>query len=63
MNLGQTMITVGMFVLLMMSVISANRMIIESSENELKTEALSSSSVVGGNLLVCAVALGAIGPT
>lgn len=50
MNLGQTMITMGMFVLLVMSVISANRMLVENAEVGLQTEALMESATLAGDL-------------
>lgn len=45
------MITIGMFTLLMMTVISANRILIENTEAELQTEALMPSSVLANALL------------
>lgn len=51
MNLGQTMLTVGMFVLLTMSVLSANRMILENTESNLRTEALSGAATVAQDLM------------
>lgn len=51
MNLGQTMITIGMFTLLMMTVISANRILIENAEAEMEIEALISPSVLASSLL------------
>ena len=51
MNLGQTMITIGMFVLLVMSVISANRMLLENTEVTYATEALTAAASVGQDLL------------
>ena len=50
MNLGQTMITMGMFVLLVMSVISANRMLMQNSEFNLQTEALIESSTIANDI-------------
>jgi hypothetical protein len=50
MNLGQTMITMGMFVLLVMSVISANRMLIQNAESGLQTEALTESATIANDL-------------
>lgn len=50
MNLGQTMITMGMFVLLVMSVISANRMLVENAETGFQTEALTESATIAGDL-------------
>ncbi len=40
MSTGQTMLTAGFFVLLIMSVISANRMMVESSQSNLEGDAL-----------------------
>ncbi|MCX6144615.1 MAG: hypothetical protein NTZ35_15510 [Ignavibacteriales bacterium] len=50
MNLGQTMITMGMFVLLVMSVISANRMLVQNAENSLQTEALAESATIANDI-------------
>ena len=50
MNLGQTMITMGMFVLLVMSVISANRMLMQNTETGLQTEALTESATIANDL-------------
>ena len=50
MNLGQTMITLGMFILLMMTVISANRILIENAKTATQTDALASASVLSNNL-------------
>jgi hypothetical protein len=50
MNLGQTMITMGMFVLLVMSVISANRMLVDNAETGLQTEALTESATIANDL-------------
>ncbi len=50
MNLGQTMITMGMFVLLVMSVISANRMLMQNSEFNLQTEALTESATIANDI-------------
>jgi len=50
MNLGQTMITMGMFVLLVMSVISANRMLVENVETGLQTEALTESATIANDV-------------
>ena len=49
MNLGQTMITMGMFVLLVMSVISANRMLLQNTEVNLQTEALNESAIIAND--------------
>lgn len=51
MNMGQTLITLGMFTLLIMSVISANRMLTENSQAQLQAEALASSSVIASDLI------------
>lgn len=51
MNLGQTMITIGMFVLLVMSVISANRMLLENTEATYAAEALTAAASVAQDLL------------
>ena len=50
MNLGQTMITMGMFVLLVMSVISANRMLVQNAETGLQTEAMTESATIANDL-------------
>lgn len=50
MNLGQTMITLGMFILLIMTVISANRILIENAETATQTDPLASASVLANNL-------------
>jgi hypothetical protein len=50
MNLGQTMITMGMFVLLVMSVISANRMLLQNSESNLENEALTESATIANDI-------------
>ena len=50
MNLGQTMITMGMFILLVMSVISANRMLMENTATGLQTEALRESATIANDL-------------
>ena len=50
MNLGQTMITMGMFVLLVMSVISANRMLVQNAENGLQTEAMTESATIANDV-------------
>lgn len=52
MGLGQTMITLGMFILLIMSVISANRMINENLEAQLQTQALATSATLANDLLL-----------
>jgi hypothetical protein len=49
MNLGQTMITMGMFILLVMSVISANRMLMQNTETALQTEALTESATMAND--------------
>jgi hypothetical protein len=51
MNMGQTMITSGMFVLLVMSVISANRMLIEDAEATYQAEAFELSASVAEDLM------------
>jgi hypothetical protein len=50
MNLGQTMITMGMFVLLVMSVISANRMLVQNAETGLQTEAMTESATIANDI-------------
>jgi hypothetical protein len=50
MNLGQTMITMGMFVLLVMSVISANRMLVQNAETGMQTEALTESATIANDI-------------
>jgi len=52
MGLGQTMITLGMFILLIMSVISANRMIGENLQAQLQTQALATSATLANDLLL-----------
>lgn len=51
MNMGQTMITMGMFLLLVMSVISANRMLIEDAELTYQAEAYELSATVAEDLI------------
>ena len=51
MNMGQTMITSGMFVLLVMSVISANRMLVEDAEITYQAEAYELSATVAEDLM------------
>jgi hypothetical protein len=51
MNMGQTMITSGMFVLLVMSVISANRMLIEDAEITYQAEAFELSASIAEDLM------------
>jgi hypothetical protein len=51
MNLGQTMITMGMFVLLVMSVISANRMLVDNNESNLKVEAYTASASIANDIM------------
>lgn len=51
MNMGQTMITSGMFVLLVMSVISANRMLVEDAETTYQAEAFELSATVAEDLM------------
>jgi hypothetical protein len=50
MNLGQTMNTMGMFILLVMSVISAKRMLMQNAETALQTEALTESATLANDL-------------
>ena len=50
MNLGQTMITMGMFILLVMSVISANQMLVQNQETSFQTEALTESATIANDL-------------
>jgi len=52
MGLGQTMITLGMFILLIMSVISANRMINENLQAQLETQAMATSATLANDLLL-----------
>jgi hypothetical protein len=52
MNMGQTMITSGMFVLLVMSVISANRMLVEDAEATYQAEAYELSATIAEDLMV-----------
>jgi len=52
MGLGQTMITLGMFVLLIMTVISANRMINENLQAQLQTQAMATSATLANDLLL-----------
>ena len=51
MNLGQTMITAGMLVLLIMSVVSANRVLLENTEATLGAEACFESGTIANDLL------------
>lgn len=51
MNMGQTMITTGMFVLLVMSAVSANRMLTQNAEITLQTEAAEISASVAEDLM------------
>ena len=44
------MITMGMFVLLVMSVISANRMLVQNTETGLQTEALTESATIANDI-------------
>jgi hypothetical protein len=46
------MITLGMFILLIMSVISANRMINENLQAQLETQAMATSATVANDLLL-----------
>ncbi len=50
MNLGQTMITLGVLILLMMTVISANRILIENVETATQTDALASDQQILGRV-------------
>jgi hypothetical protein len=50
-NLGQTMITMGMFILLVMSVISANRMLLDNTQATLQAEAYTASATIANDLL------------
>jgi hypothetical protein len=50
MNLGQTMITMGMFVLLVMTVISANRMLMQNTETTFQAEALQESASIANDV-------------
>lgn len=52
MNLGQTMLTAGMLLLLIMSVISANRMINDNITAQLQAQALASSATIANDLLL-----------
>jgi hypothetical protein len=52
MNLGQTMLTAGMLVLLIMCVVSANRMINENTEAQFQTRALVASASLANDLLL-----------
>ncbi|MCX6132936.1 MAG: hypothetical protein NTU47_03890 [Ignavibacteriales bacterium] len=52
MNLGQTMLTAGMLMLLIMSVVSANRMIGENTQAQLQTQALAISATLANDLLL-----------
>jgi hypothetical protein len=52
MNLGQTMLTAGMLLLLVMSVISANRMVNENTAAQFQAEALTSSASIANDILL-----------
>jgi hypothetical protein len=52
MNLGQTMLTAGMLMLLVVTVISANRMINENTQAQYQTEALTTSASLANDLLL-----------
>ena len=52
MSLGQTMITMGMLLLLIMSVISANKMITDNATAQLQAQALASSATIANDLLL-----------
>jgi hypothetical protein len=49
-NMGQTLLTLGMLILLITCVISANRMLIENSEMQYRSEVLKTSSVIANDL-------------
>ncbi len=51
MNLGQTMLTAAMFVLLVMSVISATRMLTDNAELNYQTEAMWATATIAQDLL------------
>ena len=51
MNLGQTLITLGMLSLLLLSVLSANRMIMDINESTFQAEAMTASSTIANDLL------------
>ena len=51
MNLGQTMITLGMLVLLIMTVISANRLLMDNAVAPLESEALTTSAIIASDVL------------
>jgi hypothetical protein len=51
MNLGQTFITMGMLILLVLSVISADRMIMDVTETTFQVEALTASSTIANDLI------------
>ena len=51
MNLGQTLITLGMFVLLIMTVISANRILMDNNIAPFQSEALTSSAIIASDVL------------
>jgi hypothetical protein len=51
MNLGQMLITIGMFVLLMVTVISANRVLVDNAETAAQTDPLTPASVLANDLL------------
>ena len=51
MNLGQTFITLGMLSLLLLSVVSANRMIMDINQATLEAEAMTASSTIANDLL------------
>jgi hypothetical protein len=52
MSLAQTMITLGTFILLIMTVISANQMINDNSKSQLKMQAIGSSAAIANDLLL-----------
>jgi hypothetical protein len=51
MNLGQTMITIGMLCLLMLTVISANRIMIQNTEALYAAEAITGAASIAQDLL------------
>ena len=51
MNLGQTLITTGMLVLLIMSVFSANRMLMEINQATYEAEATAASATIAADLI------------
>ena len=51
MNLGQTLITMGMLVLLIISVISATRTLMDNNAATLQSEAMTAAATIGNDLL------------